>query len=76
MDGNVHTKIDLKKNICDYKYKLLSLGDKLNNYNTNLEKYIFKMCSHEWIREFGSYDEHVTYVCTKCGLYNNCYWYK
>ena len=43
----------------------------------NNEREIFKLCSHEWERDYDcSFDDHCKRFCKKCGLWANHYMYQ
>jgi len=68
-------ELEKKNKLQISKYKLFNVIEKINEQIKITEKQIYKICDHEWKRESSSYDEKTTYICNKCGLYDDKYIY-
>ena len=68
----IHKNSELSKNIYQKEAEITNLK-KIIKQN---EKDIWKLCSHEWERDWScAFDEHTKHFCKKCKLWRNSYWY-
>lgn len=55
-------------------YKMIKTNE--NNIEI-LNKQIYKLCEHDWIRdEAACYDDRCKHICSKCSLYRSPYLYR
>lgn len=55
-------------------YKMIKTNE--NNIEI-LNKQIYKLCEHDWIRdEVACYDDRCKHICSKCSLYRSPYLYR
>ena len=54
----------MEKQLCDYEKKICEIKNKLKN----IEKTIFQVCDHKWLRDYDSYDDFSKKYCSICGL--------
>ena len=64
---------NLNSQICQLNAKIYELKKTI----TNNEKKIWKLCEHNWERDYTvAFDDHIKHYCKKCLLWRNHYMYQ
>ena len=76
LNENVLELIEKKKNLVSDNFSYQNQIQKNKREIMSLEKNIYKLCNHEWVRDWDvAFDDRCKYNCKTCKLWRNDYMY-
>ena len=76
LNENVLELIEKKKKLVSDNFSYQNQIQKNKREIMSLEKNIYKLCNHEWVRDWDvAFDDRCKYNCKTCKLWRNDYMY-
>lgn len=73
--SEIHSINNEKTDILNIIYLLKQRINKLDIQSKELEKNLYEKCNHEWQVDRTNIGEHTEFICKKCNLYKDNYYY-